>query len=116
MLVLASSATGCGSMRPDVMFGQDLLDNRNCVPDRFITGQLVADPSIAIRDDRNEFIGVTWPSSYSLRWTSGFMTGHFDVLDETGAVFATVGGRYRFAGTNFSGNGTFWACSDVIQQ
>jgi hypothetical protein len=115
-LVLALSAIGCGLARPNANFGQDLNDLRECLPDRFITGELVADPSVAIRDDRNEIIGVTWPSSFSLRWTAGFPNGRFDVLDDTGAVVATVGHRYRFAGITFSGNGTFWACSDITPQ
>jgi hypothetical protein len=60
------------------------------------------------------FTELKWPSSYSLRWSPGLLSGQFEVLDDMGTVLATIGQRYKIGGTDFSGNGTFWACADVI--
>ena len=115
-LALALSLIGCGSVRPDVPFGQDLIDRKDCLAEKFIVGRLVARPGVAIQDDQGVITGLTWPSSYSLRWSGGLLAGQFDVLDDTGAVIATLGQRYRIGGVDFSGNGTFWACGDVTPQ
>ena len=115
-LVLALSLIGCGFARPDVQFVQDLNDNKHCSPERFVVGQLVARPGLAIQDHQGVLTPLTWPSSYSLRWSPGLLTGQIDVLDDAGTVLATVGQRYKIGGMDFIGNGTFWACADVIPQ
>jgi len=115
-LVLALSLIGCGFARPDVQFVQDLNDNKHCSPERFVVGQLVASPGLAIQDHQGVLTPLTWPSSYSLRWSPGLLTGQIDVLDDAGTVLATVGQRYKIGGMDFIGNGTFWACADVIPQ
>jgi hypothetical protein len=115
-LALALSLIGCGSARPDVQFRQDLIDNKHCSPERYVVGQLVASPDLAILDHQGVLTPLTWPSSYSLRWSPGLLTGQIDVLDDTGTVVATVGHRYKIGGMDFIGNGTFWACAGVIPQ
>jgi hypothetical protein len=113
-LVLALSVIGCGFTRPDVGLHQDLLDLKDCFPETFIVGQLVADSTIAIQDDRGVITSLIWPSSYSLRWSPGFLTGQFEVLDDTGTLVAATGRRYRISGADFPAAGGFWACADVI--
>ena len=115
-LVLALSLIGCGFARPDVQFVQDLNDNKHCSPERFVVGQLVAQPGLAIRDEQGVLTPLTWPSSYSLRWSPGLLAGQFEVLDETGTFLAAVGHRYKIGGVDFIGNGTFWACAQVVPQ
>lgn len=93
---------------------QDLNDNKDCFPEKFIVGRLVANPGIGIQDDQGVFTGLIWPSSYSLRVSPGILSDDFEVLDDTGAPIAVSGRRYRIGGMDFLAAGGFWACADVI--
>jgi hypothetical protein len=112
-LALALCLSGCGSTRPDT-FVQDLNDAKNCQPEKFLVGWFTED--LALQTDEEGTRELIWPSSYSLRWLPAWLGGHFEVLDETGTVVATTGRRYKVGGTEFLGNGRFWACADVIPQ
>ncbi len=114
-VVLAVCLTGCGFARPDLAFHQDLNDNKNCAPEKFLLGQL--NDGLALETDENETRSLIWPSSYKLRWSPGFLTGHFEVLDDTGTVVATTGRRYKIGGMEFVAAGNaFWVCGGLTPQ
>jgi hypothetical protein len=115
-LALALCLLGCGTTRPGIGFDQDLDNNRNCIPDKFLVGQLVIDPAIAIQDDQGLKTTLIWPSSYALHWSPGLLTGQFEIVDDAGKVIAVTGHRYRIGGTDFIAAGGFWACAAVIPQ
>ena len=115
ILALAACLTGCGSVQPSLNIAQDLIDNNNCVPEKFLVGQLT--DSLALQSDEEGLRGLIWPSSYSFRWSPGLLAGHFDVLDNTGTVVATTGRRYRIGGSEFVAAGNrFWVCGGMTPQ
>jgi hypothetical protein len=113
-LVCALMPMGCGFLQPSVSFHGDLIDLRNCVPERFVEGRLVVHgQTLALRDDKGAFTPLIWPTSYGLRWAPALVGGRYEVLDETGSVLAATGLRYRIGGSDFIAAGAFWACADV---
>jgi len=111
-LVLAMCLLGCGLAQPELNFHQDLNDNKHCAPEKFLTGQLTE--RLALQTDAEGLRQLIWPSSYSVRWAAGFVTGHFVVQDDTGAVVAITGNRYRIGGLEFVAAGNaFWVCGGV---
>jgi hypothetical protein len=114
-LVLALSLIGCGSAQPSLDFHQDLNDNKNCAPEKFLVGQLTE--SLALQTDEEGLRSLIWPSSYKLRWSPGVLTGHFEVLDDSGSVVAITGRRYRIGGSEFVAAGNaFWVCGGLTPQ
>jgi hypothetical protein len=112
---LVMCLTGCGTALPSVNFHQDLIDNTNCQPEKFLVGQLTE--GLALQTDEEGLRGLIWPSSYSVRWSPGFPTGHFEVLNGTGTVVAMTGRRYRIGGAEFVAAGNaFWVCGGLTPQ
>ena len=114
-LVLAACLSACGFAQPDLAFHQDLNDNKNCAPEKFLVGQL--NEGLALETQEEGTRSLIWPSSFKLRWSPGFLAGHFEVLDDTGTVVAITGRRYKIGGREFAAAGNaFWVCAGLTPQ
>lgn len=110
-LVLSLSLIGCGYAAPSVNIAQDLNDNKNCVPEKFLTGELT--DVVAFATQEEGLRALIWPSSFRITWAPGFI-GHWEVRNDQGVIVARSGGRYRIGGVEFVAAGNaFWACGPI---
>ena len=110
-LVLALSVIGCGYVEPSANFAKDLNDNKNCVPEKFLTGELT--DAMALSTQEEGLRALIWPSSFKIAWAPGFI-GHWEVRNDQGVIVAKSGGRYRIGGVEFVAAGdAFWACGQI---
>lgn len=109
-LVFALSLAGCGYVEPSADLAQDLNDNKNCVPEKFLTGELT--DAMAFATQEEGLRTLIWPASFKITWATGFI-GHWQVRNDQGVIVATSGGRYRIGGREFAAGNHFWACGPI---